>query len=149
MKQSSLLLSILIIIAFSFTSCTYTKVAEVVPVNDSGVVMSANALGVSYIAYDGSNSLGNNYLLLRASTKNNRVIEITVNNYTGKPGVYSLSKYSHDSNSAFYFSDKSEHNSLFGTLNLTEIAPYFRGTFYFICTDSTIVDSGYFKIRAN
>ena len=64
-----------------FGSCTYSNVVEVVPVNDSNVVMSANASGLSYIAYDGNFYLGSNTLQLHAFTKNNRVIDLFIHNY--------------------------------------------------------------------
>ncbi len=151
MKLTLFYLALPILIILSFGSCNYSNIAEVIPINDSNVAMSANTGGVSYVSYNGSTYQGIGSVSLHAITNNNRELQIDLHNYDGTRRVFLIGTATAgvDTSTGFYVENGKTHNSLYGTVTLTEISPYYRGTFKFTCTDSTVVDSGYFKVRAN
>ena len=128
-------------------SCTYSKVVEVVPINDSLVVMKAKTNNVSYIAMHGYRIQNYYGLSFHATTNNNREIVININNFNGRMGMYHIGDISIDSCSAYYTENGITHNSLYGDVNIIEASPYYLGVFNFTCSDSFKVDSGYFRIN--
>ena len=78
-------------------------------------------------------------------------MQIDLHNYDGTRRVFLIGKAtaSVDTSTGFYVENGKTYNSLYRAVTLTEIAPYYRGTFKFTCSDSTVVDSRYFKIREN
>ncbi len=147
MKLYHLFLAFPFLLVLSLGSCTYSKVVEVVPINDSLIVMKASTNNVPYIAMNGYRIQNYYSLSLHATTNNNREIVININNFNGKLGFYHIGNVSTDSCNAYYTENGITHNSIYGDINVMQANPYYLGAFNFTCSDSMKVDSGYFRIN--
>ncbi len=147
MKQINFFLTIAAILFCTLGSCTYSKVVEVVPINDSLIVMKAKTNNVSYIAMRGLSTQNFYQLTLQSTTNNNREIYINITNFNGKLGFFHIGKLGIDSCTATYSENGITHNSLYGEVNVMQANPYYLGAFNFTCSDSEKVDSGYFRIN--
>ena len=97
-----------------------------------------NATGGSVTAYKNGGQL-----IISGTSAQNVKIVLNVSNFTGFDAVNTIDNYA-----VFGTMDSGSGPKLsianIGYINITETAPYLKGTFFFVCSDSTYVTHGNF-----
>ena len=128
------------VIALMIASC-----GKMVPAKTSDNTMIAvvdsnnfNATGGSVTAYKNGGQL-----IISGTSAQNVKIVLNVSNFTGFDAVNTIDNYA-----VFGTMDSGSGPKLsianIGYINITETAPYLKGTFFFVCSDSTYVTHGNF-----
>ncbi len=145
MKRLMSIALVLCLGLFIHTGCQ--KVAEKAPAsaNTMSAVIDSNvftATGTSVNAYRSGSQL-----VLKGVTPQNVSITITLQNYNGFSGTTVMDNYAclaaiDSGTGAGPVTDLMNT----GIVTITQAFPYINGTFYFLCSDSTVVSHGRFSV---
>jgi hypothetical protein len=91
----------------------------------------------------------NNTLNISAITTGNSTIAFTVPSFSNTVGALSINSIGLPAGASFdSLAGSAALIASTGTITFTSVSPYLEGTFSFVCSDSTKISGGTFKIKA-
>lgn len=144
------LLLALIVIAGSCTKSKNSSTPSAVDSSFLKATINGNLLSVTgdTVAYAGGSSSGGTTLLYVYGTIiGGKSIKLSLSNVTGTRTIALAT----GDGSAYYYPFgylASYSYAMSGSVTLTEMTPYIRGTFNFVTADSTVVTGGSFAVKA-
>ena len=145
MKYRKVILKAAAIALFLFQSC---KKAD----NGGQYSLTATIGSTRFSTSDATlQTISNTYIVINSTSSSQGSIGLELDTYNGI-GTYPL-VYRGVLPTAYVEINKSvptgtiEHDCAYGQIVITSITPNMSGTFYFVCTDSTVVSNGTFSVK--